>query len=160
MKQLAQAPTSATEGPFAVSLKAKKLSASSPKFSDKYFRGSVLQIALDVTKKTVHARAVKERWPWRKRFNWFEYRVPAEMEAICTEIAADTAAGIKAQKEQSSGPLFRRLCSFHRIGRHQALRFIIAECITEEFQPDFLEMLTLRRTGRSVRRTKPKTEPS
>src|SRR5207302_8417689 len=63
----------------------------SAQFSAEFFRGAVVAIASGVTKKTVHADALKEGWPWRKRFNFYEYRVPLWMESRCKEGAQQIA---------------------------------------------------------------------
>ena len=44
-----------------------------------------LGVALGITKPSVHQRALRQGWPWRKAGNRFEYQPPAEIAALCPQ---------------------------------------------------------------------------
>ena len=58
-------------------------------FSGQQSRGFVssraLGVALGISKPSVHQRALREGWPWRKAGNRFEYQPPAEIAALCPQ---------------------------------------------------------------------------
>lgn len=51
-----------------------------------FIRASALAQSLGVSKPSVHQRAVREGWPWRKLGNRFEYQPPEDIAALCPAV--------------------------------------------------------------------------
>lgn len=50
-----------------------------------FIPGRALASALNLSKPSVHQRALREGWPWRKAGNRFEYQPPADLAALCPQ---------------------------------------------------------------------------
>lgn len=58
-----------------------------------YIRGSMIAAALGLTKKTIHARALREGWPWCQNGNRYEYQPPDDLVARCLSLAPGQGTG-------------------------------------------------------------------